>query len=31
VAEGILDVDEISPAFVEKDKKPFIRIFEDKR
>jgi hypothetical protein len=29
IAEGILTVDEISPSFVEREKKPYVRIFED--
>jgi len=29
VAEGIISVDEISPAFVEKKKRPYLRLFEN--
>jgi hypothetical protein len=29
IAEGLLTVDEIAPAFIEKQKKPYVRVFED--
>jgi hypothetical protein len=29
VAEGLLSIKEITPAFIEKQKKPYVRIFED--
>jgi hypothetical protein len=30
VQEGLLSIDEISPSFVEREKRPFIRLFKDK-